>query len=717
MRQRNSSSSDGRNDRSSAARVASRSLVACLLVLLVLATVTMPAAGHAYLSETDPGNGEQVDELPEEVVLSFSGDGVQVADIEILDPDGEVIADDPEIDPDDTQIVRVPVEDGADAEGMYTVEWEVLADDGHTTSGSFFFSVGDEPLDRDAVLEAYEEDETDDDLSAAEAGAKGLVLIALVGLLGAPIAAGLAVYPAAGRRAGATDGRSGVSSAYAVVDRRLATLLTGFIALLFVGVLALGFARVAGIDGAPLEALGSYLETPLGQAWLVQLGAVVAVAALSAVAHRNLCSRRTWLGGTVLGALVVTGTISWTSHSATAIDRLQGFVVDFGHIAGAGLWVGGLIVLAVVLTPLLETVEPAERRSLAAAVIRRYSLVALAGVTLAGATGLALAAWHVPSLSALFETLYGLSLSVKTLAVLLALGFGGFTRFVLLRRLEADSPSPGGLLRRLTDRGRTVREDGGESTDAGTTALVTRTVRLEVAVLVFVLLLSGLLTSAPTAAVAGDDDGISTATIEREAGDDLSLHLEALPAKSDDDDRLHLEATEPVVFEVTFTDAGSGDGAEDGGDPLESEQPVRLLATSADGETTFDVELEETDDGSYATVQTFTDEGDWELRFTGGPDGAFVSEWVDVSVGPDGADGHDHSDHDHADNDHSDHEHDHESGEHDHATDEHDEHALSDGDDAASPFTVALQFGAVSVAVLGTLAVTVESIRLRDRRP
>ncbi len=101
---------------------------------------------------------------------------------------------------------------------MYTVDWEVLADDGHTTAGSFFFSLGDEPLDRDAVLEAYEDDdEVDDEVPPLETAAKGLLLVALVGLVGGPTAGALAVYPVADR----------LNSSTHVVDQRLKRLLAG----------------------------------------------------------------------------------------------------------------------------------------------------------------------------------------------------------------------------------------------------------------------------------------------------------------------------------------------------------------------------------------------------------------------------------------------------------------------------------------------------------
>ncbi|WP_436344684.1 copper resistance CopC/CopD family protein [Natronorubrum sp. FCH18a] len=687
----------GRDRRSHGVRARRAWLLAVLVAaVLVCSSVATPVAAHAYLSDSDPSNGEQVESVPEEVTLTFGGDGIQIADVTVTGPDGEDVSGEAAVDSDDSRIVRVPLEDaadGEDADGMYTVRWEILADDGHETSGSFVFSVGEEPLDRDAVLEAYEDDEAgaDESVPPVETAAKGLLLVALVGLVGGPIAAAVAVYPVAGR----VDS-SGRATERA--DRRLTRLFAATGGLLLVSVVALGLSRAASVDSLSLETLTEFTGMSLGRAWLAQLAFAAALAVVLALAVSGSLSRRVWLPATLVGALGVGAAVSWTSHSATAIDRLQGTAVDFAHIGGAGLWVGGLLVLALVVPPLLRETDPADRSALAAGTIRRYSLLALGGVTLAAATGLLLAAWHVPDLAALVGSVYGVALSAKTLLVLLALGLGGVTRFVLLRRLEDPANTDrDGLAGRLfgggsvSDAETRIREDGGQA-EAGSETITafTRAVRFEVGVLVFVLLISGLLTSVPTAAVVGEDDGLEMATIEREG--DVDMELTAVPAERDDgadDERLLVRENEPVVFEVAFLG--------DSGEPTASDRTVRLLANGADGDR-FEVELEETDDGTYATVQTLPVEGDWELRLTGEPDGQYVDEWVDVRVVPDpDAQTHDRGDegHDHSDENHN-----------------HDDSADSDAD---STFATALRFGAVAVGLVGSVAVALESSRFRER--
>ncbi|WP_049921436.1 copper resistance CopC/CopD family protein [Halopiger djelfimassiliensis] len=623
------------------------------VAVLVLTGVAAPVAAHASLSDSDPENGARLETRPAEATLTFAGDGIQTADVAVLDPDGEDVSREARVDPDDAQLVRVPLEPGpTDGQhGLYTVEWEVFADDGHTTSGSFVFTVGDGPLDRDAVLETYrtEGGGADEGTPLPEAGAKGLVLLAIAGLVGLPATAAVAVYPVATR----------FDSPTRTVDRLLARSVAGTSAILFASVLALGLARAASLGPLAVGTVREFVATALGRVWLVQLGlaAALAVALVSIARDPDRRSRRGRLGTALVGALAVGALGSWTSHSATAIDRLWGLAADFAHVVGAGLWLGGLFVLAVVVPPMLRGTAAADRRAAAAETIRRYSLLALAGVTLAGATGLTLASWHVPALEDLAGTGYGRTLSAKTLLVLLALGLGGGTRFVLLRRLETGA-----------DRSAPI-------------VAFTRAVRLEVALLAVVVLLSGLLASVPTAAVvAGGDHGLETATVER-TDDDTVVELAATPAATVTDrdatgdrrERLLVAENTPLVFEVAFSSGA-------GGDPVASDRPVRLLATAVDGDATIEVELEETNGGTYATVQRLPADGDWELRITGAPDGDFDDWWIDARVADDRTAS--------------------------------DDTARSDGNDP--PLPIWLRFGAVAIAVVGTAAVVLEAVRFGD---
>lgn len=599
-------------------RVRSRWLRIALIVAVtcvLLASVPL-ASGHAYLDDSSPENGEQIEQI-EEVALSFSGDGVQIAEVRVAGPDGEEVSGEADIDPENSQLVTAPVEiaDTNASEGIYTVEWEVLADDGHTTSGTFLFSVGEEPLDRDQVIGLHEEDE--EGVAAGEAGANALVLLSLVGLVGIPVTLWIAVYPLSGR----------FDVPLGTAERRARSLLALFAALLLVGVFGLGLARSASLSALSFDVVVQFLGTALGAIWVAQLGVTGAVLGTLLVAQRRSVARRFWLGGAITGGLLVQLSVSATSHSASLIDRVQGTLVDFAHIGGAALWLGGLLVLGLVLPFVLR--ESRNGSEVAGEAIRRFSIVAFTGVTLAATTGLVLAAWHAPDPESLRTTVYGTALSTKVLLVILALGLGGLTRFVLLRRLERN-------------------EAGVEN--------VVRAVRFEMGVLIVVILVSGLITAAPTAAIA--DDEPSAVSVESEG-----IELTVTPAE-DGGETVLVDEDEPVVIDAIFEQDGEHVSAED----------PQLLMRNDQFDVTYTAELEETDEGVYSTVQTLPEIGSWDVRVSGQVGESYESEWFDLFNVPDHPD---HDDHDH-------------------------------GED--TEFAGWLRLGALGVGVVGTLAVLLEAV-------
>jgi copper transport protein len=594
-----------------------RAVLLVVLVCSLLASVPL-ASAHAYLDDSSPENGEQVEELPKEVTLSFSGDGVQLAEVTITGPDGEDTSGDTEIDPEDSQLVIAPIEasDTNADEGIYTVQWEVLADDGHTTSGTFLFSVGEEPLDREQVVGLYEDE--DEGVSAGETAANGLILLSLVGLVGVPATLWIAIYP--------FSGRFGVPLGPA--EQRTRSLLALFAVFMLVGVFGLGLARSASLaPSLSLDGLVQFLGTSLGAIWIVQLGIAGTVLGTLLLARRREVSRRYWLGGAVIGGLAIQLSVSITSHSASLINRLQGTLTDFGHISGAALWVGGLLVLGLVLPSVLERTK--DGRRVAAEAIRRFSVVALTGVTLAVTTGLVLAAWHAPDPATLRTTVYGTALSTKVLLLCLALGLGGLTRFVLLRKLERNEAS---------------------------SKTVVRAVRFEMCVLLVVILVSGLITAAPTAAIADNDP--SAVSVEN-ADIELTVTL-----AEDGGGIVLVEEDEPVVIDAVFFENGERVSAED----------PQLLMRNDQFDVTYTVDLEETDEGVYSTVQALPEIGSWDVRVSGQVGESYESEWFDLFNVPNNPD---HDDHDY-------------------------------GDDTA--FAGWLRLGALGVGVVGTLAVLLEAV-------
>ncbi|CAI50396.1 CopCD domain protein [Natronomonas pharaonis DSM 2160] len=646
-----------------------RTFALVVVLLVALSVVAGPVSAHANLDSSTPANGAQVESVPEAVELSFTGDGIQSAEVAVIGPDDEDISGAVSVDGTDRQQVTVPIDTAGDASGMYVVEWEVLADDGHTTSGSFFFTVGDGPADREVILDTLE-DGVEAGTSWAEAVANGLLLGAIVGLFGMAVAFKTAVMPVVAGRSHAGTG---------TLQRRAFRLCAALVGGLVAAVLAVGLVQLRLFGPLSAETAEGFLASSLGLVWSIQLLSAVGLLAAVLFSVRRAAGTDTRprppLKAIAVGTFVVAAGVAATSHSATAVDGLLGGGVGLLHILGAGLWAGGLLAVWVAVSGLDQQSSMASRIRIVGRIVRRYAVLAVAGVALLLSTGLFFASWHVGGAAGLRDTQYGLLLLGKLSGVAVGLAIGGYHHFVVLPRLEGR-PS---LLSRL--RGDPAATDGGSP--AGLDRFG-RTLRLEIGVLAVVVLLSGIVTATAPAAVALDAGEDTSEQIETTFDDAAGIesHIELQPTAAAADDELRLQDGQPVVVDVRF---------ERDGDPVSATDGLELRATALDGGTNMNFDVEQHDD-RYSAVITLPETGAWELRLVGDPDGVFGSVSLDVTVGGDPQS--------EASNEASD-----DDGGHDH------EHDHGAGDLSEDP----LQVGGVLVGIYGLLAVGYQAQALTGR--
>lgn len=151
------SSSSGR---AHATARAAHVLVALVAVCLVLLGPAPGALAHDELTDTDPAAGETLEQNPQELVLSFSGEVTALgARVEVSGPLGSVVDGEPQI---EGSRLRQPLSTDAPP-GDYEVAWRVTSQDGHPISGTFDYT----------VLAAGPEAQSLDDAPAEEAEAGG----------------------------------------------------------------------------------------------------------------------------------------------------------------------------------------------------------------------------------------------------------------------------------------------------------------------------------------------------------------------------------------------------------------------------------------------------------------------------------------------------------------------------------------------------------------
>ncbi len=356
-------------------------------------------------------------------------------------------------------------------DGTYVVSWNVLSGDGHPIAGALTFSVGTPS----ATVAAPPEPETS---SATVTVLRDVVTaITYVGLL---LAAGLAFFVALvlPRSWAGTDVRARL--------RRLLSYAAGAGAA--GAVLQVPVASVYGQGLELTDVLSGFdaglVTNELVSAALVVVGLAVVVRTLTDAAPGPTAGRV--LGTGALLALVGPSLVGHTRAFAPAPVLVTWDVI---HVSAGAVWLGGLVGLVLTLRAL------SGRELLAAQTLARFSALAAGALLVVSAAG-AFLGWRIlGSWAGFVESSYGWLLLAKIGIALVVAALGGWNRW---RTLPAVRTAAG-----FGDRERAA-------------AAVTRTVRVEAALLVALLGVTGVLVNqsprpAPVTAESGTT-GVGTAS-------------------------------------------------------------------------------------------------------------------------------------------------------------------------------------------------------------
>ena len=213
-------------------------------------------------------------------------------------------------------------------------------------------------------------------------------------------------------------------------------------------VLGLQTALFEGRGGAALEA-GSIarvlIETQAGRVWLVRFG-LLAILAAFLWSRLHVESSLDWRAARaqamLLGAAALVPAAAAGHAAAVEPETARAVALDGLHVLGAGVWVGGLLPLALLLWT--AAAEPgADARPYAVLAARRFSRLALGVVLVLVATGTLMAIANVGNVAGLVGTAYGRLLLAKLGLVVAALALAAVNRAVHLGRLAGDGPTVG----------------------------------------------------------------------------------------------------------------------------------------------------------------------------------------------------------------------------------------------------------------------------------
>ncbi|SEK82778.1 copper transport protein [Blastococcus sp. DSM 46786] len=377
-----------------------------------------PAAAHATLVATTPGEGARVDTAPDEVTLQFTeGVSLGAGYARVLGADQQrVDAGNASV---DGGVVTIPLRGGL-PDGGYLVTYRVISADSHPVSGAFSFAVGDGELLAAGTADAGTA--TDPVVGTLLPVTRWVGYAGLALALGVPVL--VAVCWPAGRESARLRGlATGGAAAVAV------SALAGF---LLQGPYAAGTGLGAVADPA---LLGATARTGVG--WGALARVVLALALL-------LVLRRAWRaatgpgrGTTALVAALGGGLVLATAavgHPVAGPWPVLAVLVAAVHAGAMAVWLGGLAGL------LAAAVRPGAEPAAVAAALPGFSRLAFGAVVALVVSGVVQSVREVASPTALVETTYGRLLAVKLLLVVVVLAAAGISRVWVQQRLGVRRP-------------------------------------------------------------------------------------------------------------------------------------------------------------------------------------------------------------------------------------------------------------------------------------
>lgn len=483
-------------------------MVRRVLLLAAALLLALPAAAqaHAVLVGSEPARGVTVEHAPTEVVLRFS-EPVEAAfgALRVIGADGERVDDGRSEHPGGRQDeLRVGLRSGV-ADGTYVATYRVISADSHPVSGGVVFSVGKAGA-APANVESLLGGESGPVTRTAMKVARGIAYLATAVLVGGLLFL-LLVWAPAHRTVGTSR------AAAAALAPRL-RLILGIAAVAGVAATAAGLGLQAALasattfwaalDGSTLREL---LDTNFGQAWGVRLLAFTTLAGVigllrpaaadapapgvpAAAMHAGAPPPAAGAAQTAVqavaavAALALVVTPALAGHARATDPVALNVAVDALHVAAMSAWLGGLVLLLFAVPVATRALAERDRTRLLAAVLQRFSPLALVSVAVLVATGAYGSVAYLSSVADLVDSEWGRLVLAKIVLLVLLIGLGALNQrrtMPRLRRLAADGAAPG-------DDGRFLRT----------------TLRAEVALGVAVLAVTGVLVGiSPPAAGAG----------------------------------------------------------------------------------------------------------------------------------------------------------------------------------------------------------------------
>ncbi len=388
-----------------------------LLIPILLAALAVPtsASAHAALVAESPVADSVLERPPTAIDLTFTEPVNAIgARVQIIAANGKHYERGAPTVRDRTLSAGL---DPALPAGTTTVAWSAISDDGHRVSGAFTFAVGAATTAAPSATRAATRPRGAAMSSTVLRAARFAAILLLLGL----VALLLLVWQPTVRRGSelAPAVADAADAAFRHVARRLALLVPLALAAICAVYLPVE-ARADGISVAEL--------LRLQQGRIDVLALAIALAILPWLWWAARSDARWPLIAAGLLALGLAVTPGLAGHAGVQDPAWLALLVDGVHVAAAGSWAGGVLVLALAAPAVFRATSPETRGPLIHGVVRRFTRVALAGLGALVITGTVATISLTSSLTDLWQTPWGTILLAKLAVVLLAVVAARFVR-------------------------------------------------------------------------------------------------------------------------------------------------------------------------------------------------------------------------------------------------------------------------------------------------
>ena len=376
-----------------------RAVVLAVIPLAFLVFGAGPSAAHAGYESSDPADGAVLDTAPTAVSITFTEPpDLALSSVEVLDAGGSDVAVGPPVSA-GARSLSVPLEEGL-PDGAYTVSWRVVSfTDGHPSSGVFAFGIGAPPPPGPGADTGSGVTPSALSIGAKAAFYAGAMLLLAVAVVGVGLFAGR--------------------------PSSLPLLALGAAVLMLLG----GALMLLAEQRTLAVSTGELVRSSTGQPylWLVAAGVAGVVFTAVGLAHPRRPGILWGAGVAAAAAMFVRAT---SGHAAAATPAWVQEGLQWFHFLAAGIWIGGLVLIVVLVGSSPEPPVAAAKRfsSLAAVMV---GVVVLTGI-LRSREELGGFGWFLDAT----DSSYGTALLFKVVVALVVIGFGAVNRFRTLPRLD-----------------------------------------------------------------------------------------------------------------------------------------------------------------------------------------------------------------------------------------------------------------------------------------